>query len=111
MVPCCAFGGITILKTSLSPTGSMNALTLLLIAIAAKSLAWAITLLGSISQPASRPHVDEQQSPLFMLPSSHTSAPALMPSPHTVLQTLGEEPLQVQPVSTWHVALQPSPLT
>ena len=35
-----------------------------------------------------------QPSPLVALPSSHASAPALMPSPHVVLHTLGVVPAQ-----------------
>src|SRR5205814_843415 len=49
-----------------------------------------------------------QPSPLLGLPSSHCSAPTLMPSP----QRVGRQPApagQVQPFSTWQAAEQPSP--
>src|SRR5205085_64215 len=74
----------------------------------ARASACAKVLLGSISQPDSIWHVEEQQSPLIALPSSHCSAPTIIPSPQIPPQTLGW-PAQIQPVSTWQAASHPSP--
>src|SRR3990167_463520 len=49
-----------------------------------------------------------QPSPLSRSLSSHCSAPTTMPSPHALVHTLGE-PTQLQPASSWQVALQPLP--
>jgi hypothetical protein len=46
-------------------------------------------------QPNSTVHAELQPSPLLVLPSSQPSAPAFLPSPHVVVQTLGCVPTQV----------------
>src|SRR5690242_17357747 len=109
-MPHVTVAGMSIAKTSISPTGFVKALTLFETETFVQRFAVASVLFGSTSHPASIWHVAEQQSPLVVLPSSHCSAPALMLSPQVVAQTLGILPVQVQPVSTAHVALQPSPL-
>src|SRR4051812_37942993 len=83
------FGATLIEKKSLSPAGLMFPLITPLTLNASKPLAVPMESLGSRSQPVSDPQLDEQQSPSAVLPSSHCSPPALMPSPQVVTQTLG----------------------
>jgi hypothetical protein len=45
----------------------------------------------------------------MVLPSSHVSLPERLESPHVVLQTLGCAAVQLNPHSTAHPELQPSP--
>jgi hypothetical protein len=49
----------------------------------------------------------------LVLPSSHTSVPATIPSPQIGLHDEGAAvpPVQLKPASTLHCALQPSPET
>lgn len=54
-------------------------------------------------------HASLHPSRLSVLPSSHASDPALLPSPHVVEQTDGDAPSQVHPYSTLHALLHPSP--
>src|SRR4051794_5447498 len=92
----------------MSAIGLIAPLIWLLTASAPKPLAVAGVPFGSISHPASSWQVDEQQSLLAVLPSSHCSAPTLRPSPQIAAQTLGA-PAQVKPLCTVQVAEQPSP--
>src|SRR4051794_19000288 len=54
--------------------------------------------------------VESHPSPLTRLLPSHCSTPALMPSPQTVMPTLGE-PLHEYPLWIVQLELHPSPLT
>src|SRR5690606_1633243 len=63
--------------------------------------------------PAQRPYGSRRQVALHPFPSrmpasSQVSSPAMIPSPHVVVQTLGS-PRQVHPGSVAHSASHPSP--
>src|SRR6185436_9312109 len=55
-------------------------------------------------------HAAEQPSPSRWLPSSQSSAPAMMPAPQPVVHA-DVAPVQLQPGATVQIIEQPSPLT
>jgi hypothetical protein len=57
--------------------------------------------------PFSNLHVELHASPFLLLPSSHSSVIDKIPSPQSAVQVEGT-PIQLQPLSTEQVLLQPS---